>query len=196
MDRKIYPFVILAFLLLLTFCYKKIQLTAFEEDGVYGYKDQNGKVQISPQYSIAYDFNENGVGFSFSQDGWICIDPQNKVLLNVFTFDNGPDYFSEGLARFVENSKFGFFDASCKKVIPANYDFAFPIREGFSIVCNDCKSVSDGEHSTIEGGKYGLIDKTGKIVVQLEYDSLSEINPETKTLEGSKGGAKKEIRLP
>ncbi|TGM99551.1 WG repeat-containing protein [Leptospira dzoumogneensis] len=196
MDRKIYLLVILAFLPLLAFCSKKLQLTAFEENDVYGYKDQNGKVQISPQYSIAYDFNENGVGFSFGKGGWICIDPQNEVLLNVFAFDNGPDEFSEGLARFVENSKFGFFDSSCKKIIAANYDFAFQIHQGFSKVCNDCKSVSDGEHSTIEGGKYGLIDKTGKVIVPIEYDSLSEIDPETKTLEGSKGGVKKEIKLP
>ncbi|EMK01399.1 MULTISPECIES: WG repeat-containing protein [unclassified Leptospira] len=196
MDRKFLPFVILAFLPLLVFCSKKNQLTAFEENDVYGYKDQNGKVQISPQYSIAYDFNENGIGFSFSKDGWVCIDPQNKVLLKVFPFDNGPDYFSEGLARFVEGSKFGFFDASCKKVISANYDFAFPILHGFSLVCNGCGSESDGEHSTIHGGKYGLIDKTGKVIVPIEYDFISEINPETKTVEVSKGNTKKQINLP
>ncbi|MGJ4746229.1 WG repeat-containing protein [Leptospira sp. SA-E8] len=196
MDRKLLPFVILAFLPLITFCSKKLQLTAFEENGVYGYKDQNGKVQISPQYSLAYDFNENGVGFSFSKDGWICIDPQNKVLLHTFTFDNGPDYFSEGLARFVEGSKFGFFDASCKKVIPANYDFAFPIQEGFSLVCNGCESVSDGEHSSIHGGKYGMIDKTGKIVIPIEYDLITEVDPKSKTVQASKGNVKTEIRLP
>lgn len=196
MDRKIYLLVILLFLPLLVFCSKKIQLTAFEENGVYGYKDQNGKVLISPQYSLAFDFNENGVGFSFGKGGWICIDSQNKVLLNAFTYDNGPDYFSEGLARFVENSKFGFFDASCNKVISANYDFAFPIQEGFSLVCNGCESVSDGEHSSIHGGKYGMIDKTGKIVIPIEYDLISEVDPKSKTVRASKGNVKSEIRLP
>ncbi|PJZ47643.1 WG repeat-containing protein [Leptospira saintgironsiae] len=196
MDRKIYLLVILLFLPLLVFCSKKLQLTAFEENGVYGYKDQNGKVLISPQYALAYDFNENGVGFSFRKDGWVCIDSQNKVLLNTFTYDNGPDYFSEGLARFVENSKFGFFDASCNKVISANYDFAFPIQEGFSLVCNSCESESDGEHSSIHGGKYGMIDKTGKIVIPIEYDLISEVDPKSKTVRASKGNVKSEIRLP
>lgn len=196
MDRKIFPLVVLALLPLIIFCSKKLQLIAFEENGVYGYKDQNGKIQISPQYSISYDFTENGVGFVYGKDGWICIDPQNKVLVNAFAFDNGPDEFSEGLARFVEHSKFGFFDPSCNKIIAANFDFAFQFQEGFSKVCNDCKSVSDGEHSRIEGGKYGLIDKTGKVVIPIEYDSLSEIDPETKILTATKDGKKKEIHLP
>ncbi|TGL60581.1 WG repeat-containing protein [Leptospira sarikeiensis] len=196
MDRKFLHLAILIFLPLLAFCSKKSQLTAFEENGIYGYKDQNGKVLISPQYSMAYDFNENGVGFSFSKSGWVCIDPKNQILLNVFQFDNGPDDFSEGLARFVENSKFGFFDPSCNKIIAANFDFAYPIQDGFSKVCNGCESVSDGEHSMIQGGKYGLIDKKGTIVVAVEYDSISEVDPETKTVQASKAGSKKEIKLP
>ncbi|WP_246050530.1 WG repeat-containing protein [Leptospira langatensis] len=182
--------------LILGACSKSQPLVSFQENDLYGYKDKHGKTKIAAQYVQAYDFNENGVGFAFGKEGWVCIDPQNNVLLHPFPFDNGPDDFIEGLARFVEGKKFGFFDPSCKKVIPASYDFAYPVQQGFAIVCNGCSLVKEEEHSRIQGGKYGLIDRTGKVVLPVEYDSISDVDPNTSSVEVIQGDSKKAIRLP
>ncbi|MCG6162334.1 WG repeat-containing protein, partial [Leptospira bandrabouensis] len=137
------------------------------------------------------DFDENGVAFVAGEKGWSCINSDNKILLNSFIFDNGPDYLSEGLARFVENKKIGFHDPGCKKTIQAEYDFAYPFENGFSIVCNGCRSVKTDEHSMIQGGNYGIINKKGEVVVPIEYDAVSL--DENKVAHTIKGTLKKEI---
>ncbi|BDA77977.1 hypothetical protein LPTSP3_g09070 [Leptospira kobayashii] len=169
-------------------------LVSFEEKDLFGFKNKNGKVIIAPRYSHVYDFNEKGVAFVVDKNEWICIDSNNKRLLSAFVFDNGPDYLSEGLGRFVENKKIGFFDSACKKKIKAEYDFAQPFENRFSIVCNGCYSEKSGEHSIIKGGKYGAIDKKGKVVIPVEYDSVS-IDAGKKTAQVTKDNVKKEIKI-
>ncbi|PJZ53302.1 WG repeat-containing protein [Leptospira adleri] len=166
---------LIAFTILIFFSLdcKKQSLSSFEENDNFGFKNQDGEVIIAPQYSFVYDFNEKGVTHVFGKDGWSCIDTKNRILLIPFQYDNGPDPFVEGLARFTENKKIGFYEPGCKKVIEAEYDFAFPFEDDFSVVCLGCFSVSMGEHSTIEGGHYGLIDRKGKVVIPTEYDSIS-----------------------
>lgn len=152
---------------------KKQSLSSFEENDNFGFKNQDGEVIIAPQYSFTYDFNEKEVAHVFGKEGWSCIDTKNRILLIPFQYDNGPDPFVEGLARFTEDKKIGFYDAGCRKIIEAKYDFAFPFEENFAVVCLGCKSIKMDEHSTIEGGKYGLIDKKGKMIIPIEYDSIS-----------------------
>ncbi|MDF3818553.1 WG repeat-containing protein [Leptospira sp. 96542] len=160
--------------------------SSFEENGLYGFKDKKGKVVIKPQYQHVMEFTKTSVAFVVSKNKWICIDAKNKPLLESFVYDNGPDYISEKLARFVENGKMGFHDESCKKIILAEYDFVFPFENGLAIVCNGCYSESDGDHSSIVGGKYGVINKKGKLVVPIEYDSINSIDAKTKTIQVKK----------
>ncbi|MBM9590965.1 WG repeat-containing protein [Leptospira sp. 201903075] len=154
---------------------------SFEENGLYGFKNKSGKVIIKPQYQQTMDFTKELVSFVVADNKWVCIDSKNKILLQVFIYDNGPDYYSEKLARFIENKKFGFFDSHCKKQIAASYDFVYPFEGGLSIVCNGCESKSDGEHSKIVGGKYGIINRKGKVILPTEYDSIDSIDFKKKT---------------
>ena len=48
---------------------------------------------------------------------FVAIDRQQKVLYNVFPFDNGPDYASDGLFRILKNNKIGYADELTGKVI-------------------------------------------------------------------------------
>jgi len=80
-------------------------------------------------------------------------------------FDGGADYFEEDLARTISNSKFGYMDEKLAVVIKPEYDFAFPFENGIAIVCNGCRPVSEGEHQSIAGGKWGVIDKSGARVI-------------------------------
>ncbi|AOP36092.1 hypothetical protein A0128_14220 [Leptospira tipperaryensis] len=194
MNRFFWLQLMFVVLILFSLGCKKQSLSSFEEDGKYGFRDQNGKVVIAPQYSFSYDFDENGVAFVFGESGWSCIDETNRVLLNPFLFDNGPDPFFGGLARFKENNKIGFFDSHCNKIIAAQFDFAFPFEEDFTVVCLGCKSVKMDEHSTIEGGNYGLIDKNGKIIIPIEYDSIST-DRDKKIARATKGKVAKDIPI-
>jgi hypothetical protein len=87
-------------------------------------------------------------------------------------FDNGPDYFVEGLARTLINGKVGFVNENLDEVIPPVWDFAFPFQNGVAVVCTGCIS-SGGEHTVRKGGKWGYIDRTGKIIVPVIYDEAT-----------------------
>lgn len=90
-------------------------------------------------------------GQSLIQDeqGWVYVNERGEAVLRPFIYDNGPDYFEEGLARFVAKGKMGFHDQSLKIWIPARYDFAFPFVDGKAKVGMDCKLIPHGEHHSV-----------------------------------------------
>jgi hypothetical protein len=73
------------------------------------------------------------------------------------------------LARTISHGKFGYIDRKLTVVIKPEYDVAFPFRNGRAIVCTGCVTVAEGEHRAVKGGTWGLIDKTGAIVIPVRY---------------------------
>jgi len=147
-------------------------LVAFEEGGKWGYKNDKGQVMIQPTYHLASEFNQNGIAAVLDDLGWVYITMNGRRLLKPYIIDNGPDYYSEGVARFVSRGKIGFMNESGTVVISAQYDFVMPFSEGLAAYCVGCKPVSDNEYHRIEGGKWGYINKTGEIIVDPEYDRV------------------------
>jgi hypothetical protein len=159
-------FISISFLLLLT-CAQEVvpfkKLIAFEEDGWWGYKDDKGKIMIRPQFTAAHDFTGE-IGAVATKDDWRYIDRNGRILnIQPFIYDNGPDYFQEGLARFRENGKVGFLNEVGKVVIQAQFDFATPFSEGYAAFCSGCQKIEVDEHFLFEGGKWGFIDHHGKV---------------------------------
>ena len=98
----------------------------------------------------------------------------NGTTAPAFRFDNGADYLVEGLARTVKDGKVGFVNSHLEIVAPPVWDFAAPFERGVARVCVGCRSVPLGdEHSSVSGGKWGYIDKHGKVVVPVEFDERS-----------------------
>lgn len=159
---------------------------SFEDGDLVGFKDAQGKVVLSPRFQVAQEFTPGGMACGADKDGWVCIDGQGTPLLRPFIFDNGPDEFSEGLARFVEAEKIGFFDQAGIKKIPARYSFALPFTDDRAAFCDGCtrRCEEGGEHCSMTGGKWGLIDRTGAEVVAASFDEIG-------TFEGGKASAKK-----
>jgi hypothetical protein len=145
-------------------------LISFEENGKWGYKNNQGQVMIEPTYYIAGQFNQYGLAAVADDSGWVYIDMNGNRIIKPFIIDNGPDYFSEGLARFVNNGKIGFMDEQGAIVIPADFDFALPFSDGLAVFCIDCNQVRQDEYRRIEGGKWGYINKVGDVVVDPDYD--------------------------
>jgi hypothetical protein len=176
--------VIVLFLFLCAVIYpQSVQLNLFEQDGLYGYKNQIDQIVIAAKFAMAMDFSEKGIAAVADSSGWAYIDTQGNILIRPFIYDNGPDYFCEDLARFVENGKFGFFDESGKIVIEAQWDFAYPFKDGKAAVCNRCKMSADNEHKKISGGEWGYIDKTGKIIISIGSVKADSVLNEPKNLE-------------
>lgn len=117
------------------------------------------------------------------------IDRTGTKIFESFFFDNGPDYFRNGLSRILKENKFGFINKEGHVVIEPQYDFASPFDEaGFANVCTGCwlsypphtkfpiahSSVNCDVHGTIVGGKWGIISVAGKVVVPLVHGSSKE----------------------
>ena len=145
-------------------CAQQADLQPFEQDGKFGYRNKAGELVVPARYVIAKCFLETGIAAVADRHGWAYIDRHGKVVLTPFIFDNGPDYFAEGLARFVKDGKMGFFDTQGRVVIDARFDWVEPFSNGRAKFCSGCKKQFHGEHWTMTGGKWGVIDKEGRIV--------------------------------
>lgn len=138
-----------------------------EKDGLWGYQDQSGQDVLPPKYFVAYPFLETGIAAVADEQGWVYINAQGTELIRPFIFDNGPDAFSEGMARFEREGKFGYFNRQGTIVIAPRFDFAHSFQNGRAAICLGCRRVPDGEHFRIEGGEWHWIDRQGQITGQL-----------------------------
>lgn len=122
-------------------------------------------------YAIVVDENSDIVG----------IDKAENVLYNIFTYDNGPDYVEDGYFRIVVDGKIGFADAQTGEVkINPQYAAARPFQNGYAAICPDCESQQEGEHSSWVNGKWGIMDKEGKVVVDPTFDKIGAIDEKGK----------------
>ena len=146
-----------------------VALIPFEKDGKWGYQDKAGKVAISPRYQIAREFSREGMAAVVDDEGWAYIDEAGRIVIRPLAVDNGPDYFSDGVARFKRSGKVGFFDPRGKVVIQPGYAHAMPFSEGRAAVCDGCAEIEEGEHRSVKGGKWGFIDRRGELVIPLQF---------------------------
>lgn len=93
----------------------------------------------------------------------IAIDTNQNILSEISMFDNGPDYFEEGLMRVIRNGKMGFANKYRQVVIPCIYDFARPFADGKAEVTMEAKRISEPDgHTSIESDEWFFIDRDGE----------------------------------
>lgn len=126
---------------------------------LYGYRDCNGEIAIEAKFLAADAFTEGGIAAVVDEKGWLYIDRQGKSVIRPMIYDNGPDYFSEGLARFIAGGKYGFFDETGRIVLPAQYDFAFPFENGAARVGQDCRLEMVDDHQEVDCERWSTIKR-------------------------------------
>lgn len=126
---------------------KEDQRILFEQEGLFGYSDAEGRIVIPPRFASAFPFSD-GLACVRVKDHYGYIDKEGSFVIPPrFAY---PSPFSEGLAGVPLGPRgWGFIDTTGKEVLPPRFDW---IYSGF-------------RHGLIEvasGGKAGYIDKTGK----------------------------------
>ena len=153
-------------------------LTPYEDTatGKWGYMTANGDVQIEPQFFFAGDYSTYGLAPVADSMGWHYIDLAGEKIIRPYVFDNGPDPFQDGLARYIDAGSIGFFDQSGQIIIEAQYDFVMPFSEGLAAFCEDCSYSKGNDHTTIEGGRWGYINRQGKVAITPRFEMARSFN--------------------
>lgn len=130
-------------------------LKPFEaNNGLYGYKDDKGKIVIPAQYVTAtYFFTGVDKAWVYNGTKFALIDKKNKLIIPFkYSYVN---FFQEGLAVVATNTKFmevggnyGFVNKNGKEIIPLIYDAA--------------EEFKAGKTKVKKGNEEFYIDKTGK----------------------------------
>lgn len=146
-------------------------LVVFEgDDGSYGFtRGADGPVVLPAVYALAQGFDAESRLAPVVADGrWALIDAAGRVVWRPYVYDNGPDYVSEGLTRYVDDAGLvGFLDARGLAIIPARFTWAAPFEGGSARFCEGCSAAADGEHTRMVGGRWGSVSPSG----ELTYDA-------------------------
>lgn len=168
------------------------------DNGLFGYKNANGKVVIKPIYEKAYKFSEGLAVVCNDDEKCGCVNEKGKVAIPLIydKYAVSEHYFSEGLIAFSLKKQVGFLDKEGKEIIPFKYEWAYNFNEGLAHVAEGYgysqetyfidktgKKVFSSRDLAVERfkngiaevsryGSYGYIDKTGKEIVPIKYQSV------------------------
>ncbi len=135
-------------------------------NGKYAYFDSDGNKVLGDYYAAFTDtLSDYGI---VADPGFVLIDKTGKHIYDIYPFDNGPDYTSEGIYRIIKNGKIGYVDSlSSKMIIAPKFDCAYPFENGKAKVSYTCKTVKEfpgDEHSRWESEHWFYIDRKGNVV--------------------------------
>jgi len=151
-------------------------LMVYEEDSKYGYKNTLDVNIIVSQYNYAQEFSKFGIAAVVDDSGWVYINKQGENIIRPHVVDNGPDYFSFGLARLKSKNKYGYFDEWGNVVIKPEFDYARSFVDSMAAVCQGCQFIRIGEHDEVIGGKWGFINIKGELQIPFIYDKVSNFD--------------------
>lgn len=148
-----------------------------EKNKKYGVMSSTGKTLMPLQSSLIYKYSE-GLAQICKNNKYGFIDKSGKIVISPkWTY---ADNFCNGLAKVFMNYKYGFIDKQGKTVIDSQWDYA-EYFTGDGVACvmmmNKKDKISWHEMIFYKGingfGKWGLIDKTGKVLVSPQWDYMS-----------------------
>lgn len=168
--------ILLTLLIVLTFSFpayeqsplRTVQLRPVQQNGKWGYIDNNGKILVKPQFIWAEEFSEGLAAFENEDGKHGYIDETGAVVIEP-KFDNWTE-FSEGLAAVSVDFEWGYIDKSGKWAIPPQFAVGRPFSDGLALV----GVPLNGKVSFPPGPvKHMFIDKAGKVVIDAKDDILN-----------------------
>lgn len=130
----------------------------------FAYVNHKGDT-IIPFYKYSHGFTDTIFDIGFVNEykkGIIGINNKGKELFEVFNYDNGPDYISDGLFRILQDTKIGYADEKGNIIITPQYYCAFPFVDGKAKVANKCRETKEGEHTVWKSEEWFYIDKRNR----------------------------------
>ncbi len=159
-------------------------------DGKWGFMDRTGRVVIAPAFDDERDFFHGLAAVEMAEGHWGYINEKGKLAIAAL-FDEVRDFIEE-LAPVRIGRKWGYIDTSGRMAVELRYQSAGEFHEGLARVhlwakvsCTSGDFTSDDAPVYVfhlleddksefpgcfpQGGKFGYIDKTGKIVIPPQF---------------------------
>ncbi|MFK7926464.1 MAG: WG repeat-containing protein [Bacteroidia bacterium] len=170
------PFLSILLIFLLISCSPKQEKYLIKVSGIEnnetsessGYINLKGDTVIPIGYYISCLTDTiKHIGYVVTEEHrFMAINQNGEQLFEVYQYDNGPDYLSDGLFRIIENNKIGYADKWGEIIIEPQFECATPFENGESKVAYECQLIADGEHSLMESDNWIYIDKKGKEILK------------------------------
>lgn len=171
-------------------------MAAFRIKAKWGYLDKTGKELIAAQYYNAFVYKDGLAKVSDFDRKYGMIDAQGKAIIPI-QYDELRS-FEEGKCAFKKDGKWGFIDKDNKVKIAAAFDGVKDYNNGkaiakkagqYFLIDESGNKVSDhfekiyllssGQYKVRVDKKYGIVDRTGKYIVEAQYQSISETDDQT-----------------
>lgn len=135
-----------------------VYLFPVQQDGLWGFVDRNGEMEIPTQYDAAWDFKE---GLAPVQKGELigCVDYKGEEVIPVSFYDIGA--FEDGWAYASKDGyAYGYIDPQGNWRIEPVYDDAYDFIDGRGIV--------------EKGDLQGMVDVTGELIIPFFEGSITD----------------------
>jgi hypothetical protein len=164
----------------------------------WGYMDSTGKVFIKPVFKEAGELL-GGVAIVRKDEDWGVIDESGKFIVEPLFDEIQP--FTEGFALAMRDGKIGLIDKRGNFIVEPRYSYARSFSEGLALVREDdgvssatyfidtrgkvvitCRNFdvnddfTEGIVRVSAGGRMGLMDKTGNIILKPQFDWIWSFN--------------------
>jgi hypothetical protein len=137
---------------------------------------ESGELIITPQYDLIKSFS-NGLAAVETKGKWGAINTQGQLVIpQIYDDLRG---FNEGFIRAYKDGKWGLIGYDGRIIAPFIYDiissgdFQPIFSEGLTPVNIGAREIEEDGWTRMEGGKWGFINKQGKLVIPCKYMYVS-----------------------
>lgn len=130
-----------------------------------GYINKQGKMAFTLKDALGYQFSDGIAPISNEKYQVGYIDTAGNLLIDLKY--NEPMPFSEGLVSVQSNERYGYINQNDIMTIAPNFDDVRPFKEDRAFV-----GYFDDDYHI----KWGLIDKSGKMLVDALFDQVRDFN--------------------
>ncbi|OYU95719.1 MAG: hypothetical protein CFE21_11310 [Bacteroidetes bacterium B1(2017)] len=148
----------------------------------------NGLARVGKKVDVV----QNKFGFDISNLGYkFAYMKKDGTMATDFVFDDGDD-MDNGLARFLQGTKFGLIDSNATIILEPSYEFISSFNEGLATVNKGgkfgfintsgaeqiapqytyAKEFNEGLAAAEQEGKFGFIDTSGTFVIAPQYQDI------------------------
>lgn len=167
-------------------------MSAFRQDGRWGYMNSDAQVVIAPVYEECRDFS-NGYAAVRQNGLWGYIDRSGHMVIPPH-FQQVQDFNHDGLAIAMKDGKFGVINVKGTSLAGFMFDEIGEYSDGFALAtAGDVQYYLDnlgGVHNPAKGyllgnfsdgmapvqdrktGKWGFVDNKGGLAIDIKYDTV------------------------